>query len=282
MNTNYSKPDNRVAELHGNKIAYRVFGHGPYLLFYNRFRGVMDTWDPLFLAQLSGHFQLVLFDYPGIGDSTGELPTDVTQVAQYGIDLMDLLGADKFYIIGWSYGGQIAQVALFENLHRVLKAVFIGTNPPGNNEIPFDRTFFELALRPSNDSDDETVLFFEPASEKSRDAASASHNRISAWLDRTKIPATQEIFQRYFTGAGMFREDKKQYRMQYASLEIPVLVISGDHDISFAVGNWFPLLRHAPSMQHLILNDSGHAPHHQQPELSGAYISLFLESVGRA
>jgi pimeloyl-ACP methyl ester carboxylesterase len=276
MENNIFSAQNQNVEIGGNKIAYRVFGQGEPILFYNRFRGILDTWDPLFLDNISQKHRVILFDYPGIGDSLGELPMDMNEVAQVGVSLLDHLGIDKFFVAGWSYGGQVAQAAMFQNQDRVLKGVFIGTNPPGQNDVPFDKAFFEKALIPVNSLEDEYTLFFEPASEKSKLAANASHERIAKRLDRSKIPATKEIFQRYFAGAGLLKEDAFGYREQYKTLDIPVLVISGDHDISYAVENWFPLLRNAPTMQHIILNDAGHGPHHQEPELMAGYINLFL------
>ena len=277
METKNLSCENQFTEIAGNNIAYRVFGTGDHILFFNRFRGVMDTWDPLFLQELAKKHTVVLFDYPGIGDSSGELPLDMDEVAMVGIRLLDYLHVDKFTVAGWSYGGQVAQAALFQNKERVLKAVLIGTNPPGKNEVPFENSFFEKALKPINNLEDEYTLFFEPQSEKSRSAAGASHQRISQYLDRTKIPATEEKFKRYFAGAALLKEDKSNYRRQYETLDIPVLVISGDHDISFAVENWFPLLRHSPSLQHIILNGAGHGPQHQEPVLIANYINLFLE-----
>lgn len=276
METKSFDAQTQFAELSGDQIAYRLFGKGSPVLFYNRFRGVLDTWDPLFLDKLAEENTLILFDYPGVGDSAGELPTDIFAVAGIGIRLMDYLKFDKFDIAGWSYGGLVAQTALFLNKERIGKAVLIGTNPPGKNEVPFDKSFFEKALNPLNTLEDEYTLFFEPESAKSREAAAASHERIALRLDRAKIPATSEKFQRYFGGSAMLKEDQLDFRGQYQTLQNPVLVISGDHDISFAVENWFPLLRHAPAMQHIILNDSGHGPHHQEPELTAGYINLFL------
>ncbi|MFD0764575.1 alpha/beta fold hydrolase [Mucilaginibacter lutimaris] len=268
--------ETKFIDLSGEKLAYRMFGEGPPVLFYNRFRGILDTWDPLFLDTLAREHTLILFDYPGTGDSEGQLSTDIYAVADLGIRLLDHLGIGKFDVAGWSYGGLVAQTALFGNTGRIGKAVLIGTNPPGINEVPFDKSFFEKALKPVNDLEDEYTLFFEPASQKSRAAAQASHERIARRLDRSKIPATQEQFQRYFGGSAMLKEDTHNFRGGYKTIQNPVLVISGDHDISFAVENWFPLLKQAPAMQHFILNDAGHGPQHQEPELIADYINLFL------
>ncbi|GAA5089854.1 alpha/beta hydrolase [Chryseobacterium ginsengisoli] len=260
------------------QIAYRKFGNGTPILFYNRFRGILDTWDPLFLDSLATDHSIVLFDYPGIGDSDGELSSDILEVANVGIKLMTCLTYEKFYVLGWSYGGLVAQAAMFLNEDKVLKTVLIGTNPPGNNDTSFDPAFFERALKPINDLDDETVIFFEPTSEKSRIAAKASFDRISRKLNSSKIPSTPDKFQKYFNGSALMKKDEENFRGRYETLTIPVLVISADHDISFAVENWFPLLRKAPSMQHIILNDAGHGLQHQEPKLMAGYINLFLNN----
>lgn len=276
MQTTALTAETQFTDFGDYQLAWRSFGQGPYLLLYNRFRGIMDTWDPLFIDTLATHNTVVLFDYPGIGDSSGNLPTDITLVAESGIRLMNHLQATQFHVAGWSYGGLVAQAALFLYQQRIKKIILIGTNPPGDNEVPFDNSFLEHATKPINDLADEYVLFFEPASEKSRAAGDRSHHRIAQRLNRDKIPATMEKLQRYIGGRTMMKEDESDFRGRYAMLETPVLVISGDHDISFAAENWFPLMRNAPSMQHIIFNDTGHAPQHQEPELTAGYINLFL------
>lgn len=276
MKTTALNAETQFAEINNNKIAYRQFGNGAPLFLINRFRGVMDTWDPLFLDSLAEKNTVILFDYPGIGSSEGELPLDIVEVASTVPALADHLGIDKFNVLGWSYGGLVTQAVTFQNQDRVLNTVLIGTNPPGENAIPMEQVFFDHALKPINDLEDEYYLFFEPASEKSRQAAQESHDRIGQRLERSLIPSTMEVFQRYFAGSATMKEDKLNFREGYKTLKSPVLVISGDHDVSFATENWFPLLKNAPTMQHIILNDAGHGPQHQHPELTAGYINLFL------
>ena len=69
------------ADIDGLQIAYRKFGSGDPIIFANRFRGTLDTWDPLFLELLAEKNTVVQFDYPGIGYSEGELPLDAKDVA---------------------------------------------------------------------------------------------------------------------------------------------------------------------------------------------------------
>ncbi|WP_238586881.1 alpha/beta fold hydrolase [Chryseobacterium sp. Leaf405] len=163
MKTTALNAETQFAEISNSKIAYRQFGNGTPLFFVNRFRGIIDTWDPLFLDSLAEKNTVILFDYPGIGSSEGELPLDIFEVAGTVPALADHLGIEKFNVLGWSYGGLVAQTVTFQNPDRVLKTVLIGTNPPGENAVPIEPVFFEHALKPVNNLDDEYYLFFEPA-----------------------------------------------------------------------------------------------------------------------
>lgn len=258
------------------EIAYRKFGSGAPLFLINRFRGVMDTWDPLFLDELATGFELIIFDYPGIGDSNGVLPVHMQEVSQSVIVQADHLGFKQFNILGWSFGGLVAQDIHFRFPDRINKTVLIGTNPPGNNAIPIEPVFFERALKPYNDLEDEMVLFFEPSSESSRLSAIASHERINKRLDRKKIPSDKAVFDRYFAASAEFRIDREGWREKFTTTRTPILVISGDHDISLSVENWFPLIGKSPSLELFVLPDSGHAPQHQEPGRIARHIIDFL------
>jgi pimeloyl-ACP methyl ester carboxylesterase len=274
--TNALTAETQYANIDNKKIAYRKFGNGTPLILANRFRGTLDTWDPLFLDLLAETNTVITFDYSGIGYSEGALPLNLHEVAAEVVKIADHLNIDKFIVGGWSYGGLIAQYTTFLYPERILAAIVIGSNPMGKNETPLSPLFLEKALKPVNDFEDIVVLTFEPKSEKSRTAAQASWKRIAQRLDQSKIPATPEIFQRYFAISDQLAEDKDNFREAYKTLQTPVLVISGDHDISFAVENWFPLLQNAPTLQHIIFPNTGHAPHFQYPELTTGSIKTFL------
>lgn len=125
MKTTASTAQTEFAVINGNAIAYRIFGNGTPLILVNRLRGILDTWDPLFLDTLAENNTVVIFDYPGIGDSEGELPLDLSEVAAVVIKMADYLAINQFNIGGWSYGGWLTQYVTFLYPERVLKAVVI-------------------------------------------------------------------------------------------------------------------------------------------------------------
>jgi len=267
------------ADVSGRKIAYRTIGKGTPIILVNRFRGTLDTWDPLFLDKLAENYKVITFDYTGIGYSTGTLPTDLKDVAKDVKDLADFLKIKKTIIMGWSYGGLVTQVATLQFSDLISQTVLLGTGPPSERVVPLEQAFLDSALKPVNDFDDEIVLFFEPSSEESKAEAKASHDRIAKRIDVSKIPSTMDIFQLYFKGSAGLTEDKDNFKGKLKTTKTPILIISGDHDISFAVENWYPLTRQMPTAQLIVLPQTGHAPQHQHVDLVANYIHAFLENT---
>lgn len=146
----------------------------------------------------------------------------------------------------------------------------------GKNETSLSPLFLEKALQPSYTPEDIITLFFEPKSEESAASGLASLQRIAQRYDESKVPVKVETLQRYFAPTEQLANDIDNFREAYKTLKTPVLVISGDNDISFAVENWFPLLKNAPTLQHIIMPNTGHAPHYQYPELTTSYIKTFI------
>lgn len=275
------KAQTQYANIDNHKIAYRKFGKGTPLIIANRFRGTLDTWDPLFLDQLAKENLVIIYDYSGIGDSNGELPLTMKEQAIEITKLADFLKIDKFNVMGWSYGGWVSQYTMFYYPSRVLKTVVIDANAMGKNAIPMQAAFAQSGMKANKDLtfDDNVILFFEPKSEDSRTAARESLDRIAKRYDISKVPEKMEVLQRYFAVNSPISEDKENFRGAYATLKTPVLVISGDNDISFAVDNWYPIIRNAPSLQLIIMPNTGHGPQHQYPKTTGSYINAFLNTA---
>lgn len=267
-------------EVAGDRIAYRSIGQGPPMILLNRMRGTLDTWDPLFIDELARSNRVIMVDFPGIGYSTGQLPLDIAAVAGFVDQVADAMQLDRFALTGWSWGGTIAQAYFLEHPQRVTHAVLIGTVPPGKCDVPLQPAFLERAFKPVNDLDDEIVLFFEPRSEASRRAAQASRARIRARPDvDARIPSTPEEIRRYLDAAATYRDDIVGRRDQLMQSRTPMLIISGDNDISTAVENWFALKGRIPNAHLVVYPESGHAPQHQYPQLAAAQIALFQTLV---
>jgi len=269
--------ETRTVQVGSDRIAYRQLGSGTPIVLVNRFRGTLDTWDPAFLDALARKHTMILFELPGVGYSQGTQPESMEQAVASLDGFAEALGLQTFDLLGWSWGGLLAQAYLIDRPARVGRVVLLATNPPGKNEIPLQPAFLDRALKPVNDLADEEVLFFEPASALSRDRARESRDRIRARPDvDARIPSQPAQFERYFKAAGAFHEDATGRREKLTQVELPILVIAGDHDTSTAGQNWFPLIGRMRNAKFVFYSQTGHAPHHQYPDDVGNVVLDFL------
>jgi pimeloyl-ACP methyl ester carboxylesterase len=269
----------QFVESKGRRIAYRSVGTGEPLVLCNRFRGILDTWDPAFLDALAKHFRVLTFDYTGTGRSTGTASYAHLALANDAKDLAQALGYQKVVIGGWSLGGLAAQAFALQYPGMTTHLVLIGTGPQGPRRPP-EPIFFERALRPVNDLDDVTVLFFEPRSAASREAARRSQGRILERTTDLSVPIPPELFTRLLGELQAEKSpDSHGLRAELKATTTPILVISGDHDISFPVEDWYELSRELPTVQHVVFSQSGHGPQHQFPEASAELIAAFVRNT---
>lgn len=260
-----------------DRIAYRSIGQGKPMVLITRMRGTIDTWDPLFLDELAKNNRIITVDYPGVGYSSGKLPPGIGQAGDFVVAFADALKLDRFVLLGWSWGGTVAQTVVVEHPGRVTHAILVGTSPPGKGQVPIQPAFIERAFKPVNDLDDETVLFFDPRHEVSRKAAAASRTRIHARPGVSEnIPSSEAEIKAYLAAATEYREDSAGRLAKLEATRTPLLVISGDNDISTAVDNWFALNQRIPNLHLVVYPQTGHGPQHQYPEFAAEQVASFL------
>ena len=184
----------------GRKIAYRAIGKGDPFILCNRFRGMLDTWDPVFLGFAGKKFTVITFDYSGFGRSTGAPPETIKAFAGDVRDIITIFGFEKVILGGWSFGGAVAQVAITEFPDLISHGILLGTGPAGKNDVAIEPIFFEKSRILNNSLEDEMVLFFEPAWEPSREAAIRSHERISQRTKDLDVPIPPELWDNYTKG----------------------------------------------------------------------------------
>ncbi|MBY5370529.1 alpha/beta hydrolase [Rhizobium laguerreae] len=280
---NATNTETKYADLDGRRIAYRLIGQGTPLVLAVRFRGTLDAWDPLFLDELAKDFTVITFDYTGLGASTGAPTYDRASLAKDAKDLIDFLGYKKVVMGGWSLGGVVAQVFSLAYPELVSHLVLIGTAPPGHSKISGDPLFMKTAMKPVNDLADEAILFFEPESSRSKEAARLSHERIAA-RKHGRSPMIQEAtFIKLLSEAKdrttIFPDPHGQQMEDMAAGRHPVLVISGDRDIACPVDNWFEVSTFWQSLHIVTVPQAGHAPQHQAPEYAAEVIASFVKRI---
>jgi pimeloyl-ACP methyl ester carboxylesterase len=280
MHTAVTAP-NQFIDVGGRTLAYRSIGKGTPLVLCIRFRGNMDSWDPAFLDGLAAHgFQVIIFDYTGLGLSTGTPTYNPIEMARDPRDLIKALDLTDVTLGGWSLGGLVAQSTLALYPHNITRLVLLGTNPPGPQAKLAEQLFYDTAGKTENDFEDNVILFFEPKSKLSRNAAQRSVDRMATRRQglSKQIPID---FARANLGHGpknpAFPADAVLTALKNTA--VPILHIGGDHDIIFPVENWYALNQELHSLHLITYPQAGHGPHHQHPELSADVIASFVRNI---
>src|ERR1700741_4541070 len=111
MQTYSETPTDNVRAPSGIDFAYRRVGNrgGIPLVLANYFAANMDDWDPLIVDGFAADRDVITFDYPGIGSSTGVTPGTVSELGADCIGFLRALGLTTVDFLGFSLGGMVAQ-----------------------------------------------------------------------------------------------------------------------------------------------------------------------------
>ena len=108
----------------GQRIHYEYFGHGTRetVCLFNGLAMPTKAWHP-FLPHLLDDFDVLLYDYPGQGDSSSDdVPVTIPGMAGYLAAILDEMNVASVHVAGISYGGLVA--AAVTRLHPA------GLHPP--------------------------------------------------------------------------------------------------------------------------------------------------------
>jgi poly(3-hydroxyalkanoate) depolymerase len=102
-------------------------GEGKPLLLINGLGANTDMWEPL--AKWFPDRRVILFDAPGTGrSSTPSRPMSIRGIAGLATKVLDNRGIESADVLGYSYGGAVAQQLAFDAPERVDKLVLAATN----------------------------------------------------------------------------------------------------------------------------------------------------------
>lgn len=118
----------RLIEVAGMTVNVRESGEGPPLLLINGLGGHTAMWAPV-ERKLTG-MRLISYDSPGVGDSPIRFPRPSVPVLAAMLDeLLDKLELSRVDVLGYSFGGAVAQQLAFQRAKRVRRLVLVATLP---------------------------------------------------------------------------------------------------------------------------------------------------------
>jgi poly(3-hydroxyalkanoate) depolymerase len=119
--------DAGFVRIRGLRVRVSVQGTGEPLLLLMGLQGHKNLWAPLQLAL--PQFETIAFDAPGSGDSSVPwLPLSMPSLARCAVELLDALGYGAVHMLGYSFGGTLAQQIAWQSPQRVRRLVLAATN----------------------------------------------------------------------------------------------------------------------------------------------------------
>ncbi|MFD6210611.1 MULTISPECIES: alpha/beta fold hydrolase [unclassified Peribacillus] len=266
-------------EAEGIRFAYRKFGKetGIPLIFFIHFRGTMENWDPEMIGALAENRPIILFDNTGVGETSGETPTTISEMAKDAATFIKALGLEQVDILGFSIGGFVAQELVLQQPNLVRRIVLAGTAPQsGVNDARKD--VHEAMTQGDRDANDalETFLFlFYSPTETSRAAGVSSLKRI---FTQKKVESSLQVRDAQLQAIAQWGDRVHEQKYDWLQkVTQPVLVTNGVQDIMVPTENSYILVQHLPNAQLIIYPDSGHGHLFQYPELFAAHVKMFLD-----
>ncbi|MBN3823789.1 hypothetical protein G3O00_09190 [Burkholderia sp. Ac-20384] len=169
----------------------RTFGSGAPTLLCMRFRGTIDSWNPLFLDSLEEQpFQVTTSGCGCLGQPTVAPTYSPASRAMDAIGLITALTLAKVVVGRRTIAGMVAQIVLTKAPQLMSQAALIAMTPPGQLPKAGDPPFYEAVEREHN-FEVYVPWLFEPLSSVSRlsRVLVSPHWRRSSGLGRNSAKA---------------------------------------------------------------------------------------------
>jgi poly(3-hydroxyalkanoate) depolymerase len=253
---------------HGHRICISESGAGRPLFLVPGIGCSADMWAPF--MDFFPDRRLISFDAPGTGRSTTPLfPVSVVSLAELATKVLDHCDVAVTDVIGFSYGGAVAQQLAYDHPHRVARLVLAATNWGWGSYWGSPEAMAVMAspLRFYSASYFERIAADVYGGATGRDSA----KRQSAIGQRRRLPPNTYGYAMQLLGG-----------MGWSSWsflpEIPheTLVICGDEDPLVPVANCRMLADRIPRAELEIVERAGHLLLWDEPERVAPRIARFM------
>ncbi|WP_446216559.1 alpha/beta fold hydrolase [Micromonospora sp. IBHARD004] len=248
-------------------LAHDVAGSGPTVLLLHSTAGDRRMWDPQVPVLVDAGCRVVRSDLRGYGDSP--MPDGPYNNAQDVIELLDLLGAEEFALVGSSGGGRVALEIAARWPRRVTALALLCTALAGHEPSAALQAFGERedALLEAGDVIGATDLNVDTL--------------VGPHADQAAREQVREMQRHAFEVQLAAVEEFPQLRPEFdlADITAPTLLVSGDHDLPDFRQIAVRLSKELADARHLELDWAGHLPSLERPEVVNPLLLDFLRET---
>jgi len=263
-------PLNELVEVRGARLRVRTAGDGPAILFVHGWAIDLDMWTPQFAA-LAGRYRLIAFDRRGFGFSSGTagIDHDLADIEE----LLAKLDIDSVAIVGMSQG---ARVALRWALYSPGATRCLILDGPPRDILAVGRPEGEVTL----------TAYRELVRDQGIEAFRRQwlqHPLMRLYTNEPRAHALlREMVGRY-PGHDLMGDETAQLPGigSLQRLDLPILIVNGEHDTAVRIGAGAELARALPHAQLAIIPGAGHLSNLDNPGAYNQALDQFLAASQR-
>lgn len=257
-------------EIGGRRVLVRDIGEGQPVVLFNGIGGNVEMWRPL-ERSLEG-LRVISFDAPGTGRSENRrLPFTMGRLAESVGMLLDRLELERVDVIGYSFGGALAQQFALQEPDRVRRLVLAAT-VPGWGGVPGRLKALLPMITPLR-------YYVRPFYERTAGTiaggrARHDHEHIARlWLDRAGHPPTLRGYAYELWAMSLWSSLTRLDR-----IEAPTLVVVGDDDPLIPISNALMIAARIPEARLFLAAGEGRFLLLDEDSEAGAVISEFIQA----
>ncbi|WP_439558844.1 alpha/beta fold hydrolase, partial [Dyadobacter sp.] len=203
----YGSNNGKYVTIHNKKIYYEEYGQGIPLLLLHQGLGSIENLASL-IPELSRHFRVLAPDAPGHGRSEHADSLSGDLLAEYNSQLIDQLGLDSTYVMGWSTGGNTALLLAANRPDKIKKVVSGASNSRASGLSQEARDLLKEYTVEAVKEDKDWLENYQRMNPEPEKWVKFWEDNQRTWEREIKIPDTK-----------------------ITSIKVPVLLIRGDRDM---------------------------------------------------
>jgi len=258
------------------ELYYQIHGEGTPLVLISGLGYPMWQWH-LMVPYLEKHFQVILLDNRGVGNSDKPAgPYTASMLAKDTVGLLDALNIDKAIVMGHSMGGFVAQAMTLEYPERISKLILASTNFGGPHHVPVTPE----AMAVLSDVTSDPVTRFKNGLVVSTAPGWAEKNpeMIQNWIEwRVANPIDPVHYQAQLAIGLALLPEAAAFENKLPNVSVPTLILFGAHDKVVPPANADLLAKQIPDSQIRVLPDAGHFFPIEVPEEAAQVVIQFTE-----
>jgi pimeloyl-ACP methyl ester carboxylesterase len=258
----------KFTTIHGYQRAYRMAGKGPALLLLHGIGDSSEGWVPL-MSALSRRFTVIVPDLLGHGQSAK--PRADYSVAAYANgmrDLTEVLGIDRFTVVGHSLGGGVAAQIAYQYPDRVERMVLVASGGVARDVSPVLRLAsaplaeLTLPLMQTTPARLMTKGLLEVLKFTGHDLGRDADEMARVMDGMPDGPARSAFTRTLRSVVDVRGQLVTMLDRCYLAKDMPTMLMWGDHDGIIPVAHAFLAHQAMPGSRLEIFRGAGHFPHH--------------------